>query len=114
MGAADAPYFVRDFVTKWCNVPVVVLGTPMADKKNGKPSWIRFSGIGIEFASAVAVFTVIGYYIDEYYNSKPTALLICIMLGLIGGMYNLIRQSLAATRNFDKDSSKEDDQKKED
>jgi len=88
----------------------------MADKKNGKPSWIRFSGIGIEFASAVAVFTVIGYYIDRHYDSSPTALLICIFLGLIGGMYNLIRESLNATRDFGKDSSNkdEDDQKKED
>ena len=87
----------------------------MADNKNGKPSWIRFSGIGIEFASAVAVFTVIGYYIDRHYDSSPTALLICILLGLVGGMYNLIRQALAATRDFGKDSSKEDnDQNKED
>ena len=87
----------------------------MADNKNGKPSWIRFSGIGIEFASAVAVFTVIGYYIDRHYGTKPTALLICILLGLVGGMYNLIRQALAATRDFGKDSSKEeDDQKKDD
>lgn len=85
----------------------------MADKKNGKPSWIRFSGIGIEFAAAVAVFTVIGYYIDRHYDSSPTALLICILLGLVGGMYNLIRQSLAATRDFGKDSSKkEDDEQK--
>ena len=88
----------------------------MADKKNGKPSWIRFSGIGIEFASAVAVFTVIGYYIDRHYDSSPTALLICILLGLVGGMYNLIRESLAATKDFGKDSSKkdDDDQQKED
>ena len=35
-------------------------------------------------------------------------------LGLIGGMYNLIRGALAATKDFGKDSSKKEDlQKKE-
>lgn len=84
----------------------------MANRKNDKPSWVRVSGIGIEFASAVAVFTLVGYYIDRYFDSKPTALLICLLLGLTGGMYNLIRESLKATRNAMGDSTKKEDEDK--
>lgn len=84
----------------------------MADRKSDKPSWIRVSGIGIEFAAAVAVFTLIGYYIDRYYDSSPTALLICVLLGLTGGMYNLIRESLKASRDALGDSTKNEDEDK--
>ena len=70
----------------------------MADKKRDRPSWIRYSGIGIEFAAAVAVFTLVGYWIGRHYGSAQLGLLIGAALGLIGGMYNLIRESLAAFR----------------
>ena len=84
----------------------------MADKKHDRPSWIRFSGIGIEFAAAVAVFTLIGYWIDQKHDSQPKALLICLVLGLVGGMYNLIRASLAAMRDAERNSSEKEDEKK--
>ena len=70
----------------------------MAGQKRDRPSWIRYSGIGIEFAAAVAVFTLVGYYIGRHYGAAQLGLLIGAALGLIGGMYNLIRESLAAFR----------------
>ena len=40
---------------------------------------------------------------DRKFDSEPTALLICVGLGLVGGTYNLIRQSLAATRRMERE-----------
>jgi F0F1-type ATP synthase assembly protein I len=65
---------------------------------DGQPSWTRLSGIGIELAAAVAGFTLLGYWWDRHFHSAPWGLLIGIALGFIGGMYNLIRQSLLASR----------------
>ena len=61
-----------------------------------RSSWIRYSGLGIEFAAAVAGCTLVGYWIDRRYECRPWGILIGAMVGLIGGMYNLIRESLAA------------------
>lgn len=60
------------------------------------PSWVRHAGLGVDFAAAVGGFAVIGYLIDRYWGLYPKATLIGAVLGLIGGMYNLIRGSLAA------------------
>jgi ATP synthase protein I len=69
----------------------------MADKERF-PGWVRYSGVGLEMAGAVAGFALIGYWIDGRYGSKPWGILIGLVLGLTGGLYNLIRQSLQAER----------------
>jgi F0F1-type ATP synthase assembly protein I len=58
----------------------------------------RLSGIGFELVAAVAGFTLAGYFWDRYFGSAPWGVLVGAVLGMIGGMYNLIRQSLLATR----------------
>jgi ATP synthase protein I len=62
-------------------------------------SWIRLSSIGFELAAAVAGFTLAGYWWDRHFGTSPWGLLIGVVLGLVGGMYNLIRQSLLASRS---------------
>jgi F0F1-type ATP synthase assembly protein I len=58
----------------------------------------NLAGIGFEFVGAVVGFTFFGYLWDRYFGSRPWGLLIGALLGLIGGTYNLIRQTLAANR----------------
>lgn len=57
---------------------------------------LRAAGLGFEFASAIAGFALIGFWIDRHYGTYPTALLICLVLGIVGGLYNLIRAARAA------------------
>lgn len=68
------------------------------DRKAGK-EWTRLSGLGIELAGAIVGFTLAGYFWDRYFGTGPWGLLTGALLGLVGGMYNLIRQSLSATRD---------------
>lgn len=72
----------------------------MADdsKQSSNPPWTRLTGIGVELAAAVIGFTLAGYWWDRHFHSSPWGLLIGIALGLVGGTYNLIRQSLVASR----------------
>jgi F0F1-type ATP synthase assembly protein I len=67
------------------------------DSGDDRP-WMRLGGIGIELAAAVGGFAVVGHLVDRYRGSHPKGLLIGAVLGLIGGMYNLIKASLAASR----------------
>ena len=93
----SAPSFGTDFVIFCTKSPEAV---PMAKTDRSQtPPWTRFAGIGVEFAGAVAGFTVVGWLIDRHYNTGPWAVLIGVSLGLIGGMYNLIRESLKASRD---------------
>ena len=82
----------------------------MAKQRRDQPSWIRFSGIGIEYASAVAVFALLGYWIDGRYGCRPWGLVIGTALGLIGGTYNLVRQSLSAFQPPGRHNRPEDDE----
>jgi ATP synthase protein I len=62
------------------------------------PSWVRYSGVGVELAGAVAVFALIGYWLDERYGWTPWGMLVGLALGFTGGLYNLVRESLQAER----------------
>jgi F0F1-type ATP synthase assembly protein I len=62
------------------------------------PGWVRHSGVGLELAGAIAGFAAIGYWIDQWYATEPWGLLVGVVLGLVGGLYNLVKQSLQAVR----------------
>lgn len=81
----------------------------MAGKRRNRPTWVRFSGIGFEFAAAVCGFTLIGYWIDRHYDSGPTGVLVGAALGIVGGGYNLIRESFNATKEASADDQRKDD-----
>lgn len=63
-----------------------------------RTSWMRYSALGVELAAALIGFALVGLWIDRHYGTTPWGLVIGLGLGLVGGMYNLIRQSLAASR----------------
>lgn len=81
----------------------------MTKQKKQLPIWVRFSGIGFEVAAAVAGFALIGFWIDSLYGSGPKGVLIGSILGIIGGGYNLIRQSIAASKEAKEDDAESAD-----
>jgi F0F1-type ATP synthase assembly protein I len=76
----------------------------MTQRQRGGSSsaWKGLAGIGLEFAAAVGGFAALGWWIDRKYQTEPTALLICTGLGLVGGTYNLVKQSLAAAKRAER------------
>lgn len=74
----------------------------MADDSRQRASWTRLSSVGFELVAAVGGFILVGYWWDRHFGSEPWGLIVGAALGLIGGMYNLIRQSLLASREADK------------
>jgi F0F1-type ATP synthase assembly protein I len=79
-------------------------GEPTSDA-----GWKKLAGIGFELAAAVAGFVLLGYFWDRHFGSSPWWVLTGAVLGLIGGMYNMIRQSLLATRQSSRGTDKTDD-----
>lgn len=61
----------------------------------GPSGLMQLAGMGVELAAAVLVFCAIGYWIDRHWPSvEPWGLVICSILGIVGGLYNLIRKAL--------------------
>jgi F0F1-type ATP synthase assembly protein I len=54
--------------------------------------------MGYELAAVVGGFALLGWWIGGYWDGARTGLLIGAVLGIIGGLYNLIRTSLIALR----------------
>jgi F0F1-type ATP synthase assembly protein I len=57
------------------------------------PSPYRYVGSGLELGGAVLVMALIGYWIDQWLETeKPWGILVMSMIGIAGGLYNLIKQ----------------------
>jgi F0F1-type ATP synthase assembly protein I len=62
------------------------------------PGWVRHSGVGLELAGATAGLALLGHWIDGRYGTAPWGILIGVVIGIVGGLFNLVRESLAASR----------------
>jgi F0F1-type ATP synthase assembly protein I len=68
---------------------------PSSEKNDGSQSWLRHGSKGFELAAAVAGFMLVGRWIGGYYGNARLGIVIGAVLGIVGGMYNLVRASLA-------------------
>lgn len=62
-----------------------------------RSSGSRLAGLGFEFAAAVAGLSLFGYWIGKHYGEPQLGVLIGAVLGIVGGMYNLIRATTAVS-----------------
>ena len=77
----------------------------------GRASWTRLAGMGFELVAGVGAFVLVGYWWDRHFGTEPWGFWIGLSIGMVGGMYNLIRQGLAAGRNeTTKRNTKRDEQ----
>lgn len=67
------------------------------------PGWVRYSGVGLELAGATAGLALVGYWIDRRFGSQPWGMLGGVLIGIVGGLYNLVRESLQAAREAEAD-----------
>lgn len=59
---------------------------------------LRYVALGTEFAAAVVGLSLAGLWIDRHYGVGPWGTLVGALIGLIGGMVNLLREALGAVR----------------
>jgi F0F1-type ATP synthase assembly protein I len=59
---------------------------------------VRYSGIGLELAGATGGLALVGYWFDRHFGTNPWGILVGVVIGIVGGLYNLVRESLSAIR----------------
>jgi F0F1-type ATP synthase assembly protein I len=61
------------------------------------PGALKLAGAGVELAAGLGACCLVGYWIDRRLETGPWGLLICAVIGVIGGLYNLIRRAVHET-----------------
>jgi F0F1-type ATP synthase assembly protein I len=67
---------------------------------------MKLSGLGIELAAAVGGLSLAGWWWDRHFGTEPWGFWIGLTIGMVGGMYNLIRQAVAAGRKISSGSNR--------
>jgi F0F1-type ATP synthase assembly protein I len=70
----------------------------MPERPKSEPNWAKLSGLGVELAAAVGGGTLFGYWWDRHFDTAPWGMVVGGAVGVVGGLYNLIRQSLRAIK----------------
>ena len=69
---------------------------PSSRQSGSRNPKLRLAGLGAELSGAIIGFTLVGLWADHHLDSSPWGAVIGVVLGCIGGFYNLIRSSLNA------------------
>ena len=67
---------------------------PGDDRKRVERSYLRFAGVGVQYALTILVMTLLGIWLDERAGTAPLFLLVLLLLGFIGATWGLIQQVL--------------------
>lgn len=72
----------------------------MAREADARAYW-KCVGLGFEFVGVIGVFGYFGYLVDERYGTSPKGILILGGIGLVGGIYWLVKEGFRLMRQFD-------------
>jgi F0F1-type ATP synthase assembly protein I len=54
----------------------------------------QLAGLGVELAGAVGGGCLLGYWVDCRFGTQPWGLVIGASVGIVGGLYNLVRKAV--------------------
>ncbi len=80
------------------------MSTPDVPDPPWKSSARWAAGAGLELAATMGGACLLGWWIDRRFATEPWGMVGCAMIGIVGGLYNLIRRSVRDT--FRQDSRK--------
>ena len=67
---------------------------PGDDRKRVEGQYLRFAGVGVQYALTILVLTMLGIWADDKAGTAPLFLLVFLLLGFVGATWSLVRQVL--------------------
>ncbi len=71
---------------------------PGDDRKRVEAKYLRFAGVGVQYALTILVMTLLGIWLDERAGTAPLFLLVFLLLAFAGATWSLIQQVLGPTK----------------
>jgi hypothetical protein len=65
---------------------------PEADWVREQRSSLQYAGVGIQFGLTIALFALLGRWLDARFETSPWLLFLGVLLGFGGGTYSLLKK----------------------
>ncbi len=67
---------------------------PGDDRKRVEQKYLRFAGVGVQYALTILILTMAGIWLDNKFETSPLFLVIFLLLGFVGATWSLVQQVL--------------------
>ena len=67
---------------------------PGDDRKRVEAKYLRFAGVGVQYALTILILTMAGIWLDNKFETSPLFLIIFLLLGFVGATWSLVQQVL--------------------
>ena len=67
---------------------------PGDDRKRVEQKYLRFAGVGVQYALTILILTLAGIWLDNKFETSPLFLIIFLLLAFGGATWVLIREVL--------------------
>ena len=67
---------------------------PGDDRKRVERQYLRFAGVGVQYALTILVLTLLGIWVDEKLGTGPLFLIVCLLLAFVGATWSLVHTVL--------------------
>lgn len=71
---------------------------PGDDRKRVEQTYLRFAGVGVQYALTILVLTLAGIWLDNKFETSPLFLVICLLVAFVGATWSLVQQVLGGDR----------------
>ena len=70
---------------------------PGDDRNRVERQYLRFAGVGMQYALTILLLTLLGIWIDDKLGTAPLFLLVCLLLAFVGATWSLVHTVLGPT-----------------
>jgi F0F1-type ATP synthase assembly protein I len=71
---------------------------PGDDRKRVERQYLRFAGVGVQYAATILVLTLLGIWVDGRAGTGSAFTIVFLLLGFVGATWSLVQQVLGPSK----------------
>jgi ATP synthase protein I len=68
--------------------------SPGEDRKRIERKYLRFAGVGVQYALTILLLTLLGIWLDGRFGTGALFTILLLLLGFVGATWSLVKQVL--------------------